>query len=84
MATLTECPDCGKYFTAQRCECGFELPTRHETPVTPTPAWMLEPPACTQEENERAHHLVWALMAREITTQQAHRVLKAIFRGRDQ
>lgn len=53
------------------------------TRVTETPEWMKRPPPCTAEENEYAHHLVWGILAHEITTEQAQRVLNELFLGRE-
>lgn len=83
MATLTECPDCGKHYRSDRCECGFSMPKRHATPVTEVPDWTKRPQPCTPEQNEYAHNLVWAVVSNEITVEQAKRVLNELFLGRE-
>lgn len=85
MATLTECPDCEKFFAGTRCECGYTLPKGNviEGPWQ-KPAWMLEAHPCTAEENYRAAENVRAVLDHDITVHQAQLVLHAIFQGREQ
>lgn len=58
-------------------------PIPRSQPVTQEPEWMKQPPPCTREENEYAHHLVWAILEGLITVEQSHRVLNEIFLGRE-
>jgi hypothetical protein len=69
--------------TRKRGTATVAPPESAYTPVTETPGWMKQPPPCTPEENEYAHNLVWAILAHEITVEQAQRVLNEIFLGRE-
>ena len=88
MATLTECPDCGKLYRGKRCLCGFTMvrvvpASQAYTPVTQEPEWMKHPPPCTPEENEYAHNLVWGILEGSVSVAQAQRVLNELFLGRE-
>lgn len=69
--------------TRKRGATAVVAPSQAYTPVTETPDWMKLPAPCSEEENEYAHHLVWGILAGEITPEQARRVLNEIFLGRE-
>lgn len=83
MATTTECPDCGKFYTGRRCECGYASAPPTATTTWEQPEWMKRPPPCTPEEYYRALQLVKAILDGHITVEQSHRVLNEMFLGRE-
>jgi hypothetical protein len=52
--------------------------------LPPRLGWLEQPPPCTPEENCRALRLLRAILTREMTPEQAHGVLHALFDGREQ
>lgn len=78
---LTECPDCGKYFSSAICTCGYAPPRQVEVPKPPP--WSTSIPPCTWEENKQARAILCDVAAGMIDLQEAHRRLAALFGGRE-